>query len=438
MNRHGFRLMNRFLAIAVASGAGLALTAGPAAAQVTLDRPLRVSLDCGNFFCDRDFFLEEISWVTFVRDRQDADVAVLVSRQTTGTGGFAYAVEFRGRGAFDQHRLSLRETTDPDATPAAIRSALVAVLRLGLAPFAASTPTPPRVEVLPPERDTDDPAVVEPEDPWNRWSFRVGVNGFLNGESQQEFINSSGNLQASRVTDLWKIRITGRGSFSRSEFHLDETTTFTSRQESYGVTGYTARSVGARWGVGGIASWNRSTFSNYDASVRIAPAVEYNVFPYDESTHRLLTFLYAIGPRYNVYRGITIFGETSELVLEQQLITSYDVTQPWGSIDTALRLTHYMVKLGDGDPWPNPQYNAQLFGGVNLRLIRGLTANIFGNIELVRGQIHLAAAGLTPEEILTRQRELATNYRYFLSFGLAYRFGSIYSDVVNRRFDAFH
>jgi hypothetical protein len=430
--------MHRFLALAVGSVVGLALTAGPAAAQVTLDRPLRVSLDCSSFFCDRDFFMEEIPWVTFVRDRQDADVHVLISRQTTGTGGFAYALEFRGRGAFDQHRLTLRETTDPDATPATIRSALVAVLRLGLAPFAASTPTPPRVEVLPPVLDADDAAAVEPDDPWNRWSFRVGVNGFLSGESQQEFINSSGNLQAGRVTDLWKIRITGRGSFSRSEFHLDETTTFTSRQESYGTTGLAARSVGARWGVGGIASWNRSTFSNYDASVRIAPAVEYNVFPYDESTRRLLTFLYAIGPRYNDYRVITIFGETSELVLEQQLITSYDVTQPWGSIDTALRLTHYMVKLGDGDPWPSPQYNAQLFGGFNLRLIRGLTANIFGNIEMVRGQIQLAAAGLTPEEILTRQRELATNYRYFLSFGLAYRFGSIYSDVVNRRFDAFH
>jgi hypothetical protein len=435
--RLGFRAMTGILTLAGALVVGVALTAGSAAAQVTLDRALRVSLDCSSFFCDRDFFLEEIPWVTFVRDRQDADVHVLVSRQTTGTGGSAYALEFRGRGAFDQHRLTLRETTEPDATPATIRSALVAVLRLGLAPFAASTPMAPRVEVLPPDRGADDPA-VEPDDPWNRWSFRVGVNGFLNGESQQEFVNSSGHLQAGRVTDLWKIRITGRGSFSRSEYQLDETTTFTSRQESYNTAGFAARSVGARLGVGGIASWNRSTFSNYDASVRIAPAVEYNIFPYEESTRRLLTFLYAIGPRYNDYRSITIFGETSELVLEQELITSYDVTQPWGSIDTALGLTHYMLKLGDGDPWPSHQYNAQLFGGFNLRLIRGLTANIFGNIEMVRGQIQLAAAGLSQEEILTRQRELATNYRYFLSFGLAYRFGSMYSEVVNRRFEAFN
>jgi hypothetical protein len=94
------------------------------------------------------------------------------------------------------------------------------------------------------------------------------------------------------------------------------------------------------------------------------------------------------------------------------------------------------AKFGDGDDWPSAQYNAQLFGGFNLRLIRGLTANVFGNIDMVRGQIQLGAAGLTQEEILTRQRELATNYRYFLSVGLGYRFGSIFSDVVNRRFDA--
>jgi hypothetical protein len=411
------------------------LAAAPAGAQVALDRSLRVAVDCSNFFCDHDFFMQEIPWVTFVRDRQNADVHVLVSRQTTGAGGGAYLLEFLGRGAFDQHRLTLQETTAADATPAIVRSTLVAALRLGLAPFAASTAAAPRVEILPATHDEDAPA-LEPDDPWDRWSFRVGVNGFLNGESRQEFVNGAGTLQAGRVTEAWKIRMTGRGSFSRSEFQLDEATRFTSSQESYSATGLAVRSVGAKWGAGGITTWSRSTFSNYDASVRLAPAVEYNVFPYDESTRRLLAVLYAIGPRHNRYRTITIFGETAETVVEQQLITSYNVNQTWGSIDTSLRLTHFMAKFGDGDDWPSPQYNAQLFGGFNLRLIRGLTANIFGNVDMVRGQIQLAAAGLTQEEILTRQRELATNYRYFLSFGLAYRFGSILSDVVNRRFDA--
>jgi hypothetical protein len=52
----------------------------------------------------------------------------------------------------------------------------------------------------------------------------------------------------------------------------------------------------------------------------------------------------------------------------------------------------------------------------------------------VRNQIALARGALTQEEILLRQRELATDYRYFVSGGISYRFGSIFNNVVNTRF----
>ncbi|MBW3554450.1 MAG: hypothetical protein KY466_13110, partial [Gemmatimonadetes bacterium] len=61
----------------------LLLAAAPAAAQ-RIDRPLRVFLDCSGFPCDSDFFVQEIPWVAFVRDRQDADIHVLGTRQQTG------------------------------------------------------------------------------------------------------------------------------------------------------------------------------------------------------------------------------------------------------------------------------------------------------------------------------------------------------------------
>ena len=57
------------------------------------------------------------------------------------------------------------------------------------------------------------------------------------------------------------------------------------------------------------------------------------------------------------------------------------------------------------------------------------------SISMIRNQIFLPAGDLTDEEILTRQRELATNFRYFTWFGLSYRFGSIFSDIVNPRFE---
>ena len=41
---------------------------------------------------------------------------------------------------------------------------------------------------------------------------------------------------------------------------------------------------------------------------------------------------------------------------------------------------------------------------------------------------------MTDEEILLRQRELATSFQYFVSLGVSYTFGSIFSNVVNPRF----
>ena len=40
----------------------------------------------------------------------------------------------------------------------------------------------------------------------------------------------------------------------------------------------------------------------------------------------------------------------------------------------------------------------------------------------------------TTEEILVRQRELATGYQYEIGFGISYSFGSIFNNVVNPRF----
>lgn len=410
------------------------LLSSTAAAAQRLDRPLRVFLDCSGFFCDSDYFVQEIPWVVFVRDRQDADIHILGTRQQTGAGGSAYTLELRGGGAFEGERLTVSTTTDPDATEADRRSALVDVIRVALAPFAGETPSAPIIEVRPPATDAE---AAPLEDPWNRWTFRVGVNGFLTGESQQRSFSGRGSASANRVTDRWKTLFSVRGSRDRREVELPDATTFISRRESYGANALVARSVGEHWGVGGILEWSRSSFANYDASVVAGPAVEYNLFPYAESTRRLLTMVYAIGPRYNDYAKATIFSATNETLLQQLLVVAYDVTQPWGNIDVSAQLDHYITTFGDGDAWRDPQFSAQLGGELDIRLIRGLSARLFGSVAMIRNQVQLPAEGLTEEEILTQQRELATNYRYFTSMGLSYRFGSIFSDIVNPRFERF-
>ena len=79
-------------------------------------------------------------------------------------------------------------------------------------------------------------------------------------------------------------------------------------------------------------------------------------------------------------------------------------------------------------------YNVNFSGNMSVNLIRGLSLNFGGNYGLVRDQLSLAKRNLTPEEVLLRQQQLATSYRYFGNFGLSYRFGSAVQNVVNTRF----
>ena len=78
-------------------------------------------------------------------------------------------------------------------------------------------------------------------------------------------------------------------------------------------------------------------------------------------------------------------------------------------------------------------HSYDLFGGVSLRVFRGLNFDIFGNVARVKDQLYLSGAGLTPEERLLRVKAFATDFYYFGSFGFSYRFGSKFANVVNPR-----
>ena len=83
----------------------------------------------------------------------------------------------------------------------------------------------------------------------------------------------------------------------------------------------------------------------------------------------------------------------------------------------------------------DPQkYRIGFFGNANVRLFKGFSLDFFGNYDLIRDQLSLSKAELTDEEVLLRQRQLATSYRYFAGFGIRYSFGSIFNNVVNPRF----
>src|SRR6266545_8275135 len=161
------------------------------------DSALRVFLDCPNSFCDFDYYRTEITFVNWVRDRQFAQVHVLITTQDTG-GGREYTLTFIGlerfAGAADTlHSISRSTDTDDD-----IRKSLARTMRLGLIRFAAQTPVAPRIEI---SYSAPAQAAAAVKDRWNFWVMNVGLSSFLRGEETQSFANLNASLSANRITE---------------------------------------------------------------------------------------------------------------------------------------------------------------------------------------------------------------------------------------------
>ena len=122
----------------------------------------------------------------------------------------------------------------------------------------------------------------------------------------------------------------------------------------------------------------------------------------------------------------TIFGRTEESRGAHDVQVTFDMEQPWG--DSRVR-ANYSSYLNDSS-----KYSASVFGDLSFRVVRGLSVNLSASTSLVRDQLYLAREDQTDEQILTEQRQLATDSRYRVSFGFSYTFGSIFNNVVNPRF----
>ncbi|MGH7477674.1 MAG: hypothetical protein ACRELD_15515 [Longimicrobiales bacterium] len=428
--------------IVVFTGGSASALAAQTGGTAQSPETLNVFLDCQTWGCDDDYFRTEIVWVNWVRDRQVADVHVLVTAQETGAGGRRFDLAFVGGQRFAGTADTLSTTIGPAATDDEERQELARLLKLGLVRFAADTPVAARLEIGLRAADgsaaAPSDAAAAQADPWNFWVFRLGLNGFLDGESQASFRNVSGDVRATRITEEWKLTLRTRGSAFHSRFELSDSTIETERS-SYQGDLLVANSWGAHWSGGALASVSSSTFENHEISARIAPALEYNVFPYDESTRRQLTFRYSVGPRFIEYEEETIFFRTQERFAEQLLEAELEQTQPWGSVNLNLEAGHFLGwQPGAQAPAElsadQQRYSLGLFGNVEVRLFQGLSANIGGSYSKIRDQIGLPRAGASDEEVLLRLQQLETDYRYFMRFGLSYTFGSIYNNIVNPRF----
>ncbi len=392
----------------------------------TTAQALFVFLDCNAPNCDFDHFRREITWVNWAQDRQDADVHLLITAERTGGGGWQYTLDYIGRRAFEGVDKSLSYISDPDDTDPEVRDGLTQTMALGLVQFVETTPLAPRLRVV---YHAPEIAVVQRDehDPWNLWVFRLGLNGSIEGEARQNSYSARASADADRVSEDLKINFSLSGRYSRDEFELDEGDTFVNIREEYTADLLMVWSLSDHWSVGGKTTANRSTFLNRDLAVSVGPALEYNIFPYHESTRRQFAFRYAIEAAGFDYELETVEGKTEEILPRHSLLISAEVQQPWGEIDASVEGIQYLH-----DP---ATHRINTRASVEYRLFRGFNLDVFGQFSRIKDQFFLATEELSEEEILVRRRQRETDYRFDISVGFSYRFGSKFANVVNPRMD---
>lgn len=373
------------------------------------------------FMQANDYIRSEIPFVNYVRDIKEAQLYIISTNQRTGSGGMEFTYFLIGQHEFAGIRDTLVFTTSPDDTFEFRRQKEVNLLKMGLMRYMLKTPlaryftinftAPVRQEVT--------------EDPWNSWVFRTRVNGFLNGQHSYNSRNLYGSFSANKITSDWKISFTVDYSQRRDQF-LISGEQFSSENKGRSADFLVVRSLGDHWSIGGNSAIGASSFSNYDVRFGLLPGIEYNVFPYSQSTRKMLKFTYQVGLGYNKYTQTTIYDKESEWVTGHGLDAIYRVVQKWGSTNVGVNWRNFF------HDWS--LNNLSLSGLIDLRIAKGLNFNFGGGYSIVHDQINLVKGGATAEEILLRRKELETQYTYYTYFGLSYTFGSIYNNVVNPRF----
>ncbi|MGD2121773.1 MAG: hypothetical protein PVJ76_08510 [Gemmatimonadota bacterium] len=398
--------------------------------------PVRFYMDCRASGCDEDFIRTEILFVNHVRDIQDSDVYLLATSQSTGAGGRSAELIFQGRGRFEGMTDTLTFVSAYDATSAETRESLTRLIKIGLMRFVGLTPMADRIEIgltkpqlsgpgRPP--GGPGPTVAPEDDPWDFWVFRVRGNASVSGRSNYASRRFGASVSANRVTEDWKVSLSLSQSYSETEYDYPEIDYYElSLRRSHTFSGLLVKSVSPRWSAGLRASAQNATYYNFDFSGSIAPVLEYSVFPYEEATRRSLTFQYGIEGTYNDYQEETVFFKDHESFLSHSLGASLNFQRPWGNAFAAAEGAHHLDNID--------LHHISFFTGISLRLGRGLTLTVHGDVSRVKDLITVAAdAGDTVEEILLARRQLQTNYTYSTSFSLSYSFGSIFNNVVNPR-----
>jgi hypothetical protein len=383
---------------------------------------LRIFIDCQD--CDFNFIRNNIKFVHFVREPHQAQVHVLITEQKTASEGRKFSLRFLGRENFQGMDQNLVYTSPLTDTEDKLRRGLTQVLKMGLMPYVSQTSIANMLDLKYDENEVE--AVRKHnDDAWEYWIFHIDLQGEVQAEESQNELDIVSSVIAERITEDWKI--SSEISYDhRQESYRDDDEKIIGKRKEWDAEAKVIKSLNSHWSAGLFGSYDFSTYRNIDLSLRFAPGIEYNFFPWSQSDRRIFSISYSAGVRSFRYDEETIFSKTKETLSYGRLRIELGLIQPWGEVDASLENSHYFHDLSKN--------LLKLETDLSFRITRGLAIKMEIEAESIHDQLYLPKGDATREEILLRQKQLATTYEVSVLFGLRYSFGSIYNNIVNRRF----
>lgn len=380
---------------------------------------VKLFIDCDH--CDMNHIRREIPYVNYVRDVKEAQLYLRETRQMTGSGGSEYSFFFTGQKEFEGLSDTLVYMTRPDDTRDFTRDERTNMIKMGLMRYVARTPIYKEIKISHLGKAKEEMV----SDKWNNWVFEIETRPQFESEESLKEFSFWNSIKANKITPDWKIEFDFDHRLTRTKYIYDNETR-TSDKTQIQLENLVVKSLGEHWSTGLKTQLLTSTFNNAKFNADIFPTVEYNLFPYSESTHRQLRFAYGIGVSLNQYNDTTIYNKTKENLGKHQLQVAYQVQEKWGSVNVSLEGSNYLHDFSKN--------RLELEGSINIRIIKGLSFSVRGSAAWIHDQLSLVGGELSEADILLKLQELASAYNVDGSLGLTYTFGSIFNNVVNPRF----
>ncbi len=379
-------------------------------------------LDCDD--CDFTFVRQELPFVSFVRDPQLANVHIFVTNSNTGSGGNMYYLNFIGLKEFKGINYDYTLISEQSDTEDDVRKALLKIIKIGVLPYYSKTSliNQIKIDINDSENKKADEIVI---DSWNNWVFSTESGGELKKEKSQNEYSVNIKASAGKTTEEWKTKLEASYEMNRTNY-FNKGEKIINKQDTKELSTEFVKSITNKLSAGVFGDYLSQTYLNTKNNYNVSSGIEYNFFNWDECNRRTFYIRYRAGINYINYMEETIYDKLEETLFTEILELKLELKQPWGEISTGLGGSNYFHDFSK---------NRLTFeSDISIRLSKNLSVFCELQADMVHDQLYLPKGDASLEDVLLKRRQLETTYELRSQLGFQFTFGSIYNNVVNKRF----